>query len=168
MKPTIRRSSPTSSAPLGSSPIRDEMKAAVMEMVREYGHAGYADYLEQYGIVDTFINTLKMEPHYGGWMHGRTHGFRSIEGVAINHDINHLTVLSWDQMQPFMNDTFDWPQWDALDVSDSGVIEYYQSMVSLGNPVGQNLEFCSHTHHAADSGDSGRAGGTSHGGSRGS
>ena len=94
-----------------------------MEMVREYGHAGYADYLEQYGIVDTFINTLKMEPHYGGWMHGRTHGFRSIEGVAINHDINHLTVLSWDQMQPFMNDTFDWPQWDALDVSDSGVIE---------------------------------------------
>ena len=119
----------------------DEMKATVMEMVREYGHAGYADYLEQYGIVDTFINTIKMEPHYGGWMHGRTHGFRSIEGVAINHDINHLTVLSWDQMQPFMNDTFDWPQWDALDVSDSGVIEYYQSMVSLGNPVGQNLEF---------------------------
>ena len=117
-----------------------EMKAAVMDRVRQYGHAGYADYLEQYGIVDTFINTLKMEPHYGGWMHGRTHGFRSIEGVAINHDINHLTVLSWDQMQPFMNDTFDWPQWDALEVSDSGVIEYFQSMVSLGNPVGQNLE----------------------------
>ena len=116
------------------------MRDQVMDMVRQFGHEGYADYLEQYGIVDTFINTLKMEPHYGGWMHGRTHGFRSIEGVAINHDINHLTVLSWDQMQPFMNDTFDWPQWDALDVSDSGVIEYYQSMVSLGNPVGQNLE----------------------------
>ena len=116
------------------------MKAAVMDMVRQYGHTGYVDYLEQYGIEDTFINTLKMEPHYGGWMHGRTHGFRSIEGVAINHDVNHLTVLSWDQMQPFMNDTFDWPQWDALDVSDSGVIEYFQSMVSLGNPVGQNLE----------------------------
>jgi len=116
------------------------MRDQVMDMVRQYGHEGYADYLEQYGIVDTFINTLKMEPHYGGWMHGRTHGFRSIEGVAINHDVNHLTVLSWDQMQPFMNDTFDWPQWDALDVSDSGVIEYFQSMVSLGNPVGQNLE----------------------------
>ena len=82
-----------------------------------------------------------MEPHYGGWMHGRTHGFRSIEGVAINHDINHLTVLGWDQMQPFMNDTFDWPQWDALNVSDSGVIEYFQSMVSLGDPVGLNLEY---------------------------
>ena len=67
--------------------------------------------------------------------------FRSIEGVAINHDVNHLTVLSWDQMQPFMNDTFDWPQWDALNVSDSGVIEYFQSMVSLGDPVGLNLEF---------------------------
>ena len=118
----------------------DQMKSQVMAMVRQYGHPGYADYLEQYGIVDTFINTLKMEPHYGGWMHGRTHGFRSIEGVAINHDINHLTVLSWDQMQPFMNDTFDWPQWPALDVSDSGVIEYFQSMVSLGNPVGFNLE----------------------------
>jgi len=39
-----------------------------------------------------------------------------------------------------MNDTFDWPQWPALDVSDSGVIEYFQSMVSLGNPVGFNLE----------------------------
>ena len=60
-------------------------------------------------------------------------------GVAINHDINHLTVLSWDQMDPFMNDTFDWPQWPALDVSDSGVIEYYQSMVVLGDPVGDNL-----------------------------
>ena len=118
----------------------NQMRNQVMAMVRQYGHPGYADYLEQYGIVDIFISTMKMEPHYGGWMHGRTHGFRSIEGVAINHDINHLTVLSWDQMQPFMNDTFDWPQWPALDVSDSGVIEYYQSMVSLGNPVGLNLE----------------------------
>ncbi|MEE2681997.1 MAG: cellulose binding domain-containing protein [Planctomycetota bacterium] len=117
----------------------DEMRDLVMDMVRENGIAGYADYLEQNGMVETFINTIKMEPHYGGWMHGRTHGFRSIEGVAINHDINHLTVLSWDQMQPFMNDTFDWPQWNALDVSDSGVIEYYQSMVVLGDPVGDNM-----------------------------
>ena len=116
-----------------------EMRDAVMEMVREYGHAGYADYLEEYGIVDTFINTLKMEPHYGGWMHGRTHGFRSIEGVAINHDINHLTVLNWAQTLPFYNDTFDWPQWPALDVSDSGVIEYFQSMVILGDPLGDNM-----------------------------
>ena len=114
--------------------------ADVMSMVREFGITGYADYLEQYGIADTFINTLKMEPHYGGVMHGRTHGFLSIEGVAINHDINHLTVLSWDQTQPFMNDTFDWPQWPALDVSDSGVMEYYQSMVVLGDPVGLNME----------------------------
>ncbi|MGE4602708.1 MAG: glycoside hydrolase family 9 protein, partial [Planctomycetota bacterium] len=37
-----------------------EMKAAVMEMVRQFGIEGYADYLEQYDIVDTFINTLKM------------------------------------------------------------------------------------------------------------
>ncbi|MEC8559017.1 MAG: cellulose binding domain-containing protein [Planctomycetota bacterium] len=116
-----------------------QMRGLVMDMVREFGHPGFADFLEDNGKVDTFINTLKMEPHYGGWMHGRTHGFRSIEGVAINHDINHLTVLSWDQMQPFMNDTFDWPQWPALDVSDSGVIEYFQSMVTLGNPVGQNM-----------------------------
>ena len=116
-----------------------EMTALVMDMVREFGRAGYADYLEANDMVETFINTLRMEPHYGGWMHGRTHGFRSIEGVAINHDINHLTVLSWDQMDPFMNDTFDWPQWPALDVSDSGVIEYYQSMVVLGDPVGDNL-----------------------------
>ena len=114
--------------------------ADVMTMVREFGISGYADYLEQYGIADTFISTLKMEPHYGGVMHGRTHGFLSIEGVAINHDINHLTVLSWDQSQPFMNDTFDWPQWPALDVSDSGVMEYYQSMVVLGDPVGLNME----------------------------
>ena len=114
--------------------------ADVMSMVREFGISGYADYLEQYGIADTFISTLKMEPHYGGVMHGRTHGFLSIEGVAINHDVNHLTVLSWDQTQPFMNDTFDWPQWPALDVSDSGVMEYYQSMVVLGDPVGLNME----------------------------
>ena len=112
----------------------------VMSMVREVGISGYADYLEQYGVADTFISTLKMEPHYGGVMHGRTHGYLSIEGVAINHDLNHLTVLSWDQSQPFMNDTFDWPQWPALDVSDSGVMEYYQSMVVLGDPVGLNME----------------------------
>ena len=112
----------------------------VMSMVREVGISGYADYLEQYGVADTFISTLKMEPHYGGVMHGRTHGYLSIEGVAINHDVNHLTVLSWDQSQPFMNDTFDWPQWPALDVSDSGVMEYYQSMVVLGDPVGLNME----------------------------
>jgi hypothetical protein len=116
-----------------------EMKSLVMDMVRDFSHAGYADYLEDNGLADRFINTLKMEPHYGGWMHGRTHGFRSIEGVAINHDVNHLPVLSWDQMQPFMNDTFDWPQWPALNVSDSGVIEYFQSMVNLGDPVGNNL-----------------------------
>ncbi|MDG1991163.1 MAG: cellulose binding domain-containing protein, partial [Pirellulales bacterium] len=114
--------------------------ADVMTMVREFGISGYADYLEQYGIADTFISTLKMEPHYGGVMHGRTHGYLSIEGVAINHDVNHLTVLSWDQSQPFMNDTFDWPQWPALDVSDAGVMEYYQSMVVLGDPVGLNME----------------------------
>ena len=114
--------------------------ADVMALVRQFGIDGYADFLEQNGFTDTFINTLKMEPHYGGWMHGRTHGFLPIEGVAINHDLNHLTVLSWDQTQPFMNDTFDWPQWPALDVSDSGVMEYYQSMVVLGDPVGLNME----------------------------
>ena len=64
-------------------------------------------------------NTIKMGPHYAGWMHGRCHGFRSIEGVAINHDINHLTVLNWAQTLPFYNDTFDWPQWPALDVSNA-------------------------------------------------
>ena len=73
-------------------------------------------------------------------MHGRTHGFLDIEGVAIAHDINHLTVLGWDQDQPFMNDTFDWPQWPALDVSDPTVINYYQGIVSLGDPLAKNLE----------------------------
>ena len=115
------------------------MKAAVMDMVREFGIEGYADYLEKNDMVDTFINTIKMEPHHGGWMHGRCHGMRSIEGVAIAHDVNHLTVLNWAQTLPFYNDTFDWPQWPALDVSDSGVIEYFQSMVVLGNPVGENM-----------------------------
>ena len=113
---------------------------SVMAMVREFGHQGFADHLEQNGLQEVFINTLKMEPHYGGWMHGRTHGFLDIEGVAIAHDINHLTVLGWDQSQPFMNDTFDWPQWPALDVSDQTVINYYQGIVALGDPLAQNLE----------------------------
>ena len=112
----------------------------VMAMVREFGHEGFADYIQQSGLQEAFINTLKMEPHYGGWMHGRTHGFLDIEGVAIAHDINHLTVLGWDQSQPFMNDTFDWPQWPALDVSDQTVINYYQGIVALGDPLSQNLE----------------------------
>ena len=112
----------------------------VMGMVREFGHEGFADYIQQSGLQEAFINTLKMEPHYGGWMHGRTHGFLDVEGVAIAHDINHLTVLGWDQSQPFMNDTFDWPQWPALDVSDQMVINYYQGIVALGDPLSQNLE----------------------------
>ena len=39
-----------------------------------------------------------------------------------------------------MNDTFDWPQWPALDVSDQTVINYYQSIVALGDPLSQSLE----------------------------
>ena len=113
---------------------------AVMAMVETFGHEGFASHLRSNALVDTFVNTLKMEPHYGGWMHGRTHGFLSIEGVAINHDINHLTVLGWDQQQPFMNDTFDYPQWPALEVSDDTVINYYQSIVTLGDPLSSQLE----------------------------
>ncbi|KZR80194.1 Cellulose binding domain protein [Prochlorococcus marinus str. MIT 1342] len=114
--------------------------AEVMAMVEEFGHQGFAEYLQSNQLVETFINTLKMEAHYGGWMHGRTHGFLDIEAGAIAHDINHLTVLGWDQSEPFMNDTFDWPQWPALEVSDQVVIDYFQSMVSLGDPLGSNLE----------------------------
>ncbi|MEE2907909.1 MAG: hypothetical protein VX527_08765 [Planctomycetota bacterium] len=116
-----------------------EMKIQVLEMARQYSLEGYIDYLVANDMTDAFINTLKMEPHFGGWMHGRCHGFLPVEGVAIVHDINHLTVLNWAQTLPFYNDTFDWPQWDALDVSDSGVIEYFQSMVILGDPLGDNM-----------------------------
>lgn len=111
----------------------------VMAMVTAYGHEGFADYLTENGLAETFINTLKMEPHYAGWMHDRAHGWLSIEDVAIAHDVNHLTVLSHDQMQPFMNDTWDWPQWKALEVSEARVLEYFQSMVVLGDPLGDHL-----------------------------
>ena len=63
----------------------------VMDMVRQFGHQGFADHIEQSGLQNAFINTLKMEPHYGGWMHGRTHGFLPIENGAIAHDINLCT-----------------------------------------------------------------------------
>ena len=117
----------------------------VMQMIEQFGHEGFANYLTTNQLEDSFINTLKMEPHYGGWMHGRTHGFRDIEGVAIAHDIHHLTVLDWDQNEPFMNDTFDWPQWPALDVSDNTVINYYQGIVALEDPLSENLENLSGT-----------------------
>merc|ERR1712224_647643 len=71
--------------------------------------------------------------------HDRCHGWLSIEGVAIAHDVNHLTVLSHDQMRPFMNDTWDWPQWPALEVSEARVLEYFQSMVVLGDPLANHL-----------------------------
>lgn len=112
----------------------------VMQMIEQFGHEGFANYLTTNQLEEHFINTLKMEPHYGGWMHGRTHGFRDIEGVAIAHDIHHLTVLGWDQNEPFMNDTFDWPQWPALDVSDNTMINYYQGIVALEDPLSENLE----------------------------
>ena len=127
----------------------------VMQMVEQFGHEGFADYLTTNQLEEHFINTLKMEPHYGGWMHGRTHGFRDIEGVAIAHDIHHLTVLGWDQNEPFMNDTFDWPQWPALDVSDNTVINYYQGIVELGDPLSENLENLSESASTIDSGDPG-------------
>ncbi|MFN0143100.1 MAG: Calx-beta domain-containing protein [Mycobacterium sp.] len=111
----------------------------VMAMVALYGHAGYAKYLIDNGYQTAFINTLKMEPHYGGWMHGRTHGGLIIDGAATAHDVNHLTILSHDQTRPFMNDTFDYPQWPALTVPNTKVIEYFQSMVTLGDPRGTNL-----------------------------
>lgn len=113
--------------------------ADVLSTVRRVGHVGFADFLVARGLVGTFVNTLKMEPHYAGWMHDRCHGWLSIDGVAIAHDLNHLTVLSHDQTRPFMNDTFDWPQWPALAVSQARVIEYFQSMVVLGDPLGRNL-----------------------------
>ena len=118
---------------------REGGTGAVMAMVEAFGHPGYADHLTRSGLVDAFVNTLKMEPHYGGWMHGRVHGglpFSDGTGasVATAHDLNHLTVLSHDQRQPFMNDTFDWPQWPALEVPESHVIDYFQSMVVLGDP----------------------------------
>jgi aryl-phospho-beta-D-glucosidase BglC (GH1 family) len=111
----------------------------VMAMVALYGHTGYAKYLMDNGYQTAFINTLKMEPHYGGWMHDRAHGVLLIDGAATAHDVNHLTILSHDQTRPFMNDTWDYPQWPALTVPNTKVIEYFQSMVTLGDPRGTNL-----------------------------
>ncbi|MEM7525582.1 MAG: calcium-binding protein, partial [Pseudomonadota bacterium] len=116
----------------------------VMAMVEAHGHPGFAAFLRSADLVDEFVNTLKMEPHYGGWMHGRVHGGLAIPdeaggAAATAHDLNHLTVLSHDQTQPFMNDTFDWPQWPALDVAPADVIDYFQSMVVLGDPLGDAL-----------------------------
>jgi endoglucanase len=115
-----------------------------LAMVEQFGHEGFAAHLAMAGLEEEFVNTLKMEPHYAGWMHDRCHGWLEIEGVAIAHDVNHLTVLSHDQTRPFMNDTFDWPQWPALEVSREGVIEYFQSMVVLGDPVGENITLPDH------------------------
>ncbi len=123
---------------------REEEVGEVLVMVEAYGLEGFDRYFDEKGLVDEFVNTLKMEPHYGGWMHGRVHGWRDFEDasgkdVAIAHDLNHLTVLSHDQTQPFMNDTFDWPQWPALDVPPADVANYFQSMVTLGDPEGEGI-----------------------------
>lgn len=111
----------------------------VMAMVAEYGRDGFEQYLMDNGYDTAFIDTLKMEPHYAGWMHDRANGRLVIDGTATAHDVNHLTVLSHDQSRPFMNDTWDWPQWPALYASGRRVIEYFQSMVALGDPLGENL-----------------------------
>jgi len=113
--------------------------ADVMAMVAQYGHVGYAKYLIDNGSQPAFINTLKMETHYGRWMHDRANDRLIIDGAATAHDVNHLTILSHDQTQPFMNDTWDYPQWPALNVPNKKVIEYFQSMVALGDPRGTNL-----------------------------
>ena len=122
----------------------------VFAMVTEYGHQGFAEFLVENGFAEAFINTLKMEPHYAGWMHDRAHGWLLIEGDAIAHDVNHLTVLNHEQNQPFMNDTWDWPQWPALQVSHERVLEYFQSMVVLGDPLGFHLNHLNGTSPSTD------------------
>ena len=108
---------------------------AVMQLVDEHALEGFSRFLTSTSERDAFINTLKMEPHYGGWMHARTQGALQLASGATAHDVNHLTVLSHDQSQAFMNDTFDYPQWPALDVPAGEVIDYFQSMVSLSAPL---------------------------------
>merc|ERR1712224_445137 len=49
-----------------------------------------------------------------------------------------------------MNDTFDWPQWPALEVSEQTVIDYFQSMVSLSNPRRGAPEQASSLNRATD------------------
>ena len=112
----------------------------VVALARTVDRDGFIEALEVTGGIEAFINTLKMEPHYGGWMHSRAHGWLALEGDAIAHDVNHLTVLSHDQSQPFMNDTFNWPQWPALEVPHAVVIDYFQSMVSLSDPTASSPE----------------------------
>ncbi|EAQ70514.1 carbohydrate-binding module family 2-containing protein [Synechococcus sp. RS9909] len=113
----------------------------VIALARNVDQDGFIEHLEANNGIDAFINTLKMEPHFGGWMHDRAHGWLPIPGGAIAHDINHLTILSHDQTQAFMNDTFDWPQWPALEVEAAVVIDYFQSMVSLGDPLGSDVDW---------------------------
>lgn len=112
-----------------------------MAIVDQYDHSGFAEYLVDNGLVEHFVNTLKMEPHYGGWMHSRTHGDLIFpdSGGATAHDVNHLTILNDSQTSPFMNDTFEWPQWPALEVEDEVVINYFQSMVTLTDPLGEGI-----------------------------
>ena len=62
----------------------------VMAMVDSHGHAGFADFLRSEGLVETFVNTMKMEPHYGGWRHGRTHGDLAFEDEAGSMEILEL------------------------------------------------------------------------------
>ena len=112
-----------------------------MAIVEQYDHDGFAEYLVENGLVDHFVNTLKMEPHYGGWMHSRTHGDLEFpdSGGATAHDVNHLTILNDSQTEVFMNDTFQYPQWPALDVAEDVVINYFQSMVTLTDPLGEGI-----------------------------
>ena len=35
--------------------------------------------------------------------------------------------------------TFDYPQWPALDASEEDVLNYFQSMVTLGDPHGEGI-----------------------------
>ena len=82
----------------------------VMAMVAEHGHEGFADFLMDNGYDQAFIDTLKMEPHYAGWMHDRAQGKLSIEGspprmTSITSQCSAMTSCSRS------NDTWDWPQW---------------------------------------------------------
>lgn len=116
----------------------------VMALVKAHGRDGFARFLVTSGLTEAFINTLKMEPHYGGIMHARTHGGLRFDAVPNRkhaehgrptaHHLNHLTVLNHEQTKPFMNDTFDWPQWAALDAANAVVATYFLSMVTLGSP----------------------------------
>ena len=124
----------------GANKTYDEVKTFVLNTVATYGHTGFSDYLQADTVnrLNPFISTLRMEPHYAGYMHSKVHGGSNVPNTSKNgsdytvHSVNHFTVTDFNHTVQNRNDGFVWAQCQPQDNCNiAGFINYFHNILLL-------------------------------------